>query len=128
MKLNLPTVIKIDAIAGAVAGTAMLLGQRFLAPFLGLSTNWLTALAIIAFIYASYAGLLTITKVYRPVFVRALLIANTIYSLFGMVLLATISATLTRSGIAYLLLESLFVGTLAWLEYRRSRQFYELST
>ncbi len=122
MKIHLPAIIRFDAIAATAAFLILYFGHDMLSPLSGLSPEWLGRLGLISAGYAVYGLCLIALKAYRPLPVGALIVANTVYSLFCVGLLLAKRSELTKFGIAHLLFDAVLVATLAFIEYRIARR------
>ncbi|QQR86326.1 MAG: hypothetical protein IPJ76_17325 [Flavobacteriales bacterium] len=121
MSWSLPTLIRIDAIAGLTAGLVLYFGREVWWPLSGLSAEWFARLGIIGICYGTFSATITLLKAYRPIPVWTLIIANLLYAVFCLGLLLSKTDGLSLLGHVHLLAETLFVGGLAWLESRAMR-------
>ncbi len=127
MNWSLPTLIRTDAIAGIAAGLVLYFGREFWSPLSGLSVAWFARLGIVGLCYGMFAGSIILLGAYRPIPVRTLIIANSLYALFCLGLLINKASDLSMLGVVHLLAEVLFVGGLAFLEARSAKGLRSLT-
>lgn len=108
----------IDSGAGLTVGILVLLLATWLSRLYGLPVSLVTAMGIANVCY----GLYSFSLARRPVRPRALLLllvaANATWALICVIAAAIVAPFATRLGVAQLLLEGVFVGALAALEWR----------
>lgn len=108
----------IDCIAAALAGTLVLCFVDALANLYAIPHAWLRLIGAINLFYACLSGSLALRNK-RPVrWIAALGIANGAWSMACIGIAMTAAGTATAFGMAHLLGEGAFVGTLALLEWR----------
>lgn len=108
----------IDCIAGALTGVAMLLLVDWLAALYGMPTDLLVFIGGANVLYAMYSFSLAIRRTRTPRLLNALIIANGVWALVCVMLAVHWAGTATLFGKAHLLVEALFVGRLASLEWQ----------
>ena len=108
----------IDCIAGALAGISMLLLADWLAVLYGMPRELLVFIGVANVLYASYSLSLAIRRTRTPRMLNALIVANGVWALVCVGLAVHWAGTATLFGMAHLLVEALFVGRLASLEWK----------
>lgn len=108
----------IDCTAGALAGVAMLLLLDWLAALYGMPTDLLVFIGVANMLYASYSFSLAIRRTRTPRALNALIVANGVWALVCVGIAVCWADTATLFGMAHLLVEALFVGSLASLEWK----------
>lgn len=113
-----PRLLWLDGLAAASAGLLVLGFSQGLSSLYGLPVPLLQFLAVVNLLYGSYSlGLACWPR--RPrACILLLVLANTIWAGFCVRLALQQSGTASAFGLAHLLGEALFVGTLAALEWR----------
>jgi hypothetical protein len=114
--------LRIDSLGALSVGVMVLLLSNYLTLWLGLPQSSILFMGIVNIAYGCYSlSLLVRTK--RPLsLITVLVIANLLWALLCVLRAALFAQTATPLGIAYLLLEALYVGGLAYLEWR-NREF-----
>lgn len=108
----------IDCGAAALAGTLMLTFSDRLAGLYAIPMDGLRVIGTINLLYACFSGSLAMRS-RRPVsLIAALGIANGIWAMACVGMAVTMAGTATLFGMAHLLGEAVFVGSLAMLEWR----------
>ena len=116
---SLKTLIWIDGIAALLSGCFVLALRGQLAPFFNLPEQLLLTMCCVSFGYAVYSIRLAMQEPKPQKLLKALVAANSIWAILCIVIAVYFIATATPWGIAYLILESLFVAALAVLEWRQ---------
>lgn len=108
----------VDGLAAAVAGVAILLLRYWLSDWYRLPLDLLTFGGVVNLIYASYSLSLA-KRPRRPKNLIVLLaVANFVWAMFCLRWAVVFVGTASLFGIAHFVLEALFVGGLAALEWR----------
>lgn len=118
---NVPLLKKIlwaDCLLGGSTALIGLLGYNTLAGFLGLSAKHIIMIAAITGVYALMALGLSLRQRPSARPLRVLVYANWIWSVISIGLLLLLMSPATVFGIAFLVLQVLVVGLLAYLEGR----------
>ena len=123
--IKLKKLLWIDAIAGLSVGIGILLVKDLLQPYLQLPRSLLTVCAIIALLYAVYSFHLVLRKSQSAGWVRALIFGNSFYAVFCLGLLWYFFDKASWLGKGYLLLDSVGVGTLAFVEWKLYTQCFK---
>lgn len=108
----------IDCIAAALAGTVVLAFVDALAEAYAMPSSWLRTIGAINLLYACLSGTLAIRRRRPMSWIVLLCIANGAWSMACVGIAVTAAGTATPFGMAHLLGEGLFVGSLAALEWR----------
>ena len=116
---SLNTLIWIDANAALLSGCFVLAFRGQLAPWFNLPERLLFSMCCVSFGYAAYSLRLAMQKSKPVKWLKVLVAANSVWAVLCLVIAVCFSATATIWGIAYLILESLFVATLAVLEWKQ---------
>ena len=116
---SLKTLIWIDGIAALLSGCFVLAFRGQLAPFLHLPEQLLLAMCWVSFGYAAYSIRLAMQKQKPKKLIKVLVAANSIWAILCIGIAIYFITAATLWGIAYLILESLFVAALAVLEWRQ---------
>ncbi|MDZ4794744.1 MAG: hypothetical protein SGI83_10730 [Bacteroidota bacterium] len=116
---SLKQLLWIDGIAALLAGVIILLFSSRLSPVFNLPENLLMTQAIITLLYSSYSISMARRKSNPKQLIYILVIANFAYVLLVSCLVVYFFRTATIYGIIYLIAEVLFIGLLAFLEWRR---------
>jgi hypothetical protein len=115
----------LDAGAGALAGVLLLAFRDSLAAWFGFAVELVSFNAIANLAYASYSGTLaalTALDIAPPRrSLTLLVIANAAWIIVCIGILSQVWTSGTALGRGYLALEAMFVGTLAFAEYRAFR-------
>lgn len=106
-----------DCTAGALAGVVMLVLRDWLAGLYGLPTDLLVFIGVANVLYASYSFSLAMRRTRTPLSLNTLIIANGVWALVCAGLAVLWAGTASLFGLAHLLVEALFVGGLARLEW-----------
>ena len=112
----LKKILWLDAIMG---GLTAIIGLVFVLPlsvFLGLPNNLLTIISIITLMYAPVATFLAMQKSISIPVLRLLIKANWLWAMVSLVLVFMYFNEAKVTGIIFLMLNVLVVGTLAYLE------------
>lgn len=110
--------LRIDSVGGLIVGLVMLLLSDYLASWYGLSRGFIIFIALVNIIYGCYSFSLLV-RVKRPLSLIVLLvIANLVWAVLCMLWVVIFAQTASFFGIAHLLGEAVFVGGLAYLEWR----------
>jgi hypothetical protein len=118
---NIPFLKKLlwaDTVAGGGTAIAGLLLYPVLVDFLGLPANLIVIIAAITLAYALMALRLALQSMPSTLLLRVLVYANWAWTMISVVLLICYIADATLLGAAFLLLQVVVVGMLAWLEGR----------
>jgi hypothetical protein len=118
---DLPLLKKVlwaDALLGASTALAGLLLYQVLADFLGLPANLIVIIAAITLAYALVALSLALKSLPSVLLLRILMYANWLWTIISLVLLTLYFSNATVFGAAFLILQVLVVGMLAYLEGR----------
>ena len=105
-----------DAILGGSTAIIGLCMPGFMSPVLGLAQQLIFTIALVTLLYAIAATGLASRKQIPAGGVRLLVAANWIWTLISVVLLALHVKEATALGIAFLVLQIIVVGGLAYLE------------
>jgi hypothetical protein len=120
--LSLRAILWIDCIAGVTVGCAVLIlatGDCF-SSLTGLP-DWLAIFMGLAnLLYAAFSFSIVIAARYRALTVRLLVLANATWSVTCIFMVCIFFSTATILGLSYLLAEAIFVGCLAYLEWKAS--------
>lgn len=108
----------LDCGAAALGGTLVLLFSGWLSRLYGLPQGLLHFTAGINLLYASYSLSLALRAARPMALIRVLVVANSVWVLVCVVLACVLADGATGWGIAHLVAEACFVGTLARLEWR----------
>ena len=111
-----------DGIAALLSGLIVLTFNEKIAKLLSLPENLLTTMSIVSLVYSSFSLYLAQAKSNTRGLLTILVVANSMYAIFCLVLILFLYRTTSVLGITYLILESLFVATLAALEWREVKQ------
>ena len=116
--IKLKKLLWMDAFAGLSVGVGVLLVKELIQPYLQLPRSLLTACAVIALLYAVYSFHLVLRKPQSAGWVRILIYGNSAYAVFCLGLLWYYFNEASWLGRGYLLLDSVGVGTLAFVEWK----------
>lgn len=110
--------LRIDSLGGLSVGLAGLLFSNWLSAWYGLPRGFIVFMALVNIAYGCYSfSLLVRTK--RPLrLIVLLVVANLVWAVLCVLWVAIFAQTATPFGIIHLLGEALFVGGLAYLEWR----------
>ncbi len=108
----------IDCTAGAVVGVAVLLLAGWLSKWYGLPRNLVLFMGAVNVAYALCSFSLAVRKDRSKSLIRSLVVANLIWALILLGWVVVFFRTASVLGLAYLVAEALFVGGLAYLEWR----------
>lgn len=112
----------IDCMAGASVGVLVLALSAWLSGVYGLPVAFLWFLGAVNLTYGCYSFSLALRQIRRRSGVYLLIIANGAWAALCIVFAALFWETATPFGIASLVAEAIFVGTLARLEWRWRHQ------
>ena len=118
---NIPLLRKVlwaDTIAGGGTAVAGLLLYSLLVEFLGLPANLIVIIAAVTLVYALLALRLALQTTPSILLLRILVYANWVWTLISVGLLIWYISEATVFGAAFLVLQAVVVGMLAWLEGR----------
>ncbi len=116
--MSLKQLLWLDAVAGGVTALVGLLTYRQLAVWLGLPPQLLLATALANAAYGACAGSLARQADPGHEGLRSLVRANWLWTIVSLVMLGVYRNQVTPLGLAFLVLQPLVVGGLAWLEGR----------
>lgn len=108
----------IDCIAAVLAGALMLSLTDAIARLYAMPVDWLRVIGIVNLLYACLSGALAMRSRRPRPLIAMLSIANGIWATACIGMAVAMAATATAFGMAHLLGEGLFVGSLAALEWR----------
>lgn len=123
--ISLKKLLWIDAFAGLGVGLVVLLVKDLIQPSLQLPNSLLTSCALIALFYAVYSFHLVWRKAQSAEWVRVLIYGNSAYAVFCLGLLWYFFDSASWLGRGYLLLDSVGVGTLAFVEQKVFTQCFK---
>lgn len=110
--------LRIDSLGALSVGVGVLLLSNYLASWFGLPLSYIIFMGIVHIAYGCYSFSLFVRN-QRPLrLITLLVIANLVWALSCVLRLALFAQTATPLGIAYLVLEAVYVGGLAYLEWR----------
>ena len=114
-------ILWIDGLAALAAGVSVLAARRFLAGLYGLPLALVTIGGVVNLIYATYS--LTLASRQRPAvgFIAGLALANTAWAGICVAVAVHLRNEATVIGLASVLFEAAFVGTLGAVEWRNRR-------
>lgn len=115
-------VLWVDCTAGAVVGVVVLLFVGRLSEWFGLPRRLVLFMGVINLVYACYSFFLATRRKRPKTLIRLLVAANLAWSLLLLYSVTVFAGTARPLGVTYLLLEALFVGALAVLEWRSEEQ------
>jgi hypothetical protein len=110
--------LRIDSFGGLSVGFIMLLLSHWLSSWYMLPRGFIIFIALVNLAYGCYSFSLLI-RIKRPLsFIVVLIIANLVWAVLCVYWAAIFTQTASPLGIAHLLGEAVFVGGLAYLEWR----------
>jgi hypothetical protein len=110
--------LRIDSLGGLTVGFAVLLLSNWLASWYGLPRGSIVFMGLVNIAYGCYSFSLLV-RTQRPLsLIVVLVIANLVWAVLCVLWVAIFAQTATPFGIIHLLGEALFVGGLAYLEWR----------
>ena len=112
----------VDCTAGAVVGVAVLLLDGWLSAWYELPQRLVFSMGVTNLVYACYSFSLVVRQERPKTLIRLLVVANLAWSLLLLYWITIFIGTASPLGVAFLLLEALFVGGLAVLEWRSQEQ------
>ncbi|MCA0233013.1 MAG: hypothetical protein LCH91_21280 [Bacteroidetes bacterium] len=115
---QLKKLLWLDAWAATTACLGVVLFKNFAQPYLLLPLNLLTAMALIALLFACYSFHLVIQKAHSQQWVALLVVGNSMYALFCFGLAVYFWEKATALGVIYLLFDAAIVGSLAYIEWK----------
>lgn len=107
-----------DSLLGGVTGVAGLLLYSLLTDFFGLPANLIVVIAAVTLGYALLALRLALQSTPSILLLRILIYANWVWTIISVALLIFYITDATLFGAAFLILQVVVVGLLAWLEGR----------
>jgi len=107
----------VDCSAGAIVGVTVLLLHGWLSKWYGLPQNLVLFMGVANLAYASYSFSLALRKKRPLALIRLLVIANLAWALLLLIWVVVFNGTASPLGLAYLVMEALFVGGLGILEW-----------
>lgn len=108
----------IDCIAATLAGVLVLSLTDAIARLYAMPADWLRLIGLVNLLYACLSGTLALRR-RRPLSLIVMLsFANGAWSMICVGIAVAMAGTATSFGIAHLLGEAVFVGSLAVLEWR----------
>ena len=110
--------LRIDSQAGITVGMVALLLSNWLDAWYQLPQNFIYFLALANIAYGCYSFSLLIRKKRPKILIMLLIVANLTWAFLCLRWVIVFSKTANSFGLAHLLLEALFVGGLACLEWR----------
>ena len=117
-RFSIKQLLWVDGIAALSAGITVLILQARLATLFNIPEVWLVISAIVSLGYSSYSICLAQQKSAARELIKVLAVANFVYAAYCLILALSFSKSATWVGVAYLLIESLFVATLAIVEWQ----------
>lgn len=123
--IQLKKLLWIDAFAGLGIGAGVLLVKDLIQPYLRLPHSLLLFCAITALLYAAYSFHLVWRKSQSAGWVRALIYGNSAYAVLCLGLLWYYFNEASWLGRGYLLLDSVGVGTLAFVECKSFTHYFK---
>jgi hypothetical protein len=110
--------LRIDSLGGLSVGLVVLLLSQWLSAWHGLPRGFIVFMALVNIAYGCYS-LFLLTRIKRPLSLIVLLVlANAVWAVLCVRWAVIFAPTASFLGIAHLIAESLFVGGLAYLEWR----------
>ena len=114
-----PKLLWIDCLGALAAGAVVLALAGWLAPLEGLPRGVLVFTGVMNLVYGSYSLSLALRKRRSRASVYALIFANAAWLPVCLALTAAFWDTITPFGVLHLVGEGLYVGGLAFVEWRR---------
>jgi hypothetical protein len=110
--------LHIDSLGGLTVGIVVLLLSNWLTVWLGLPRSSIIFMGLVNIAYGCYSFSLLV-RAKRPLrLIKLLVVANLVWAVLCVLRAAIFAQTATPLGIAYLLFEAVYVGGLAYLEWR----------
>ena len=119
---SLKRILWIDAIAALLAGIILLVFSYRLAVLFNLPEFIVSVQGVVSLVYALYSTSLARRQNNKKRWLYLLVVANAAYALFGICLLLYFFKTASVYGILYLVAEIIFIGALAFLEWRKIKE------
>ena len=108
----------VDCTAAVVAGAAVILLHGWLSSLYQLPREFLLFIGVANIVYASYSFSLAVRKKRPIILISFLVVANLMWAGMSLWWVVVFAGTASLFGFAHLLVEGLFVGGLALLEWR----------
>jgi hypothetical protein len=118
-QLGLKKLLWIDGIAALLAGIILLVFSDRLSTFFILPEKVLNAQGIIALVYSTYSINLARRQSNSQRLLYLLVFANAAYTILAVCLLLYFFKTASMYGVLYFMAEILFIGLLAFFEWRK---------
>jgi hypothetical protein len=110
--------LHIDSLGGLSVGFIMLLLNNWLSSWYGLSRGFILFMALVNLAYGCYSLSLLVRVKWPLSLIVFLVIANLVWAVLCMLWIVIFAQTASVFGMAHLLAEAVFVGGLAYLEWR----------
>ncbi len=108
----------IDCAAGALVGVSVLVLDDWLSKCYQLPVRLIFFMGVMNLLYASYSFSLALRSKRPMMLIKLLVFANLAWSLLLLVWVVIFQAIATWLGLSYLILEAIFVATLALFQWR----------
>jgi hypothetical protein len=109
----------IDAVGALLTSILLVVIKNYFNQYIGMPPNILILLAVIAAGFSLYSTICFFClKKSFTIFLILIACANLLYCGFTLMLLATFKASITYMGIAYFVVETVVICTLAFMEYK----------
>jgi hypothetical protein len=119
-------ILWVDCSGAAAAGVAMLALSRWLSQLYGLPREFVLGLGVVNLIYGAYSFSLAVRARRPRALIALLVVANTAWTVFCLVSAMLWAAKASVFGLGHLVLEGLYVGWLASVEWRQREQLADL--
>lgn len=110
--------LRIDSLGGLSVGLVMLLLSYWLSAWYALPRGFIVFMALVNIAYGCYSFSLLIRTKRPPSLIALLVLANAVWAVLCVRWAIIFAQTASPLGLAHLLAEALFVGGLAYLEWR----------
>lgn len=115
-------ILWVDCSGAAAAGAAMLALSGWLSSLYGLPREFVLGLGVVNLIYGAYSFSLAVRARRPRALITLLVVANGTWTVFCLVAAALLSAKASVFGLGHLIIEGLYVGWLASVEWRQREQ------
>lgn len=111
-------ILWIDGLSGLFAGILLLLTLNWLAEWYKIPKNTLFFFAAVNFAYATYSLSIARLKKRPKILITILVLANLTWAVHCLWLAINFRETITLFGLIHLIVDTIYVGGLAYLEWR----------
>lgn len=121
---NPKAIFLFDSIGAFISAFCLLIISRFYSNYFGINPSTLQLLTILPIVFCSYSACcyLLIKRSYKP-FIQIIALANLLYCIITLILLATLFSEITILGLSYFVVELTIIALIISIEFKVAYYF-----